>query len=273
MKADPQARTRRVALTIAGSDSGGGAGIQADLKTFQAFGVFGTSAITAITAQNTREVRSIQKIEPAIVVDQILAVVEDLQPAAAKTGMLADAAIIEAVASTLADIGVRNYVLDPVMVAKSGARLLEPGAVTALSRSLLPLAEVVTPNIPEAAILGRREVKTVDDMKAAAEIVVDRGARSVLVKGGHLRGDTLTDVFFDGDGWHEWSEPRIDTRHTHGTGCTISAAICAGLALGWPRIEAVQEARSFTRRAIETAPGLGAGHGPLNHWEVSTDGR
>ncbi len=258
--------TRPVALTIAGSDSGGGAGIQADLKTFHAFGVFGTSAITAITAQNTIGVRAIQRIEPRIVADQIRAVAEDLAPAAAKTGMLADAPIIEAVAAALQEVGLNHLVVDPVMVAKSGDRLLQEDAVTALSTVLLPLAEVITPNLPEAAILAERRVETLEDMKAAAEVLIERGAKSVLLKGGHLRADTLADVYFDGQVWREWREPRLHTRHTHGTGCTLSAAICAGLALRQPRVEAVERARDFTRRAIQSAPGLGAGHGPLNHW-------
>jgi hydroxymethylpyrimidine/phosphomethylpyrimidine kinase len=259
---------RRVALTIAGSDSGGGAGIQADLKTFQAFGVFGTSAITAITAQNTLGVRAIQKIDPAVVSDQIHAVVEDLKPAAAKTGMLADAPIIEAVAAALREAAIGHIVIDPVMVAKSGARLLQEDAVSALVTSLLPLAEVVTPNLPEAAILARRGVETVDEMIAAAEALLRLGARSVLLKGGHLRGDSIVDVFSDGTETHQWRAPRLDTRHTHGTGCTLSAAICAGLALGRSRLDAVSNAREYTRRAIQTAPNLGAGHGPLNHWAL-----
>ena len=257
---------RQVALTIAGSDSGGGAGIQADLKTFQAFGVFGTSAITAITAQNTVGVRAIQKIDPEVVADQIRAVTEDLKPAAAKTGMLADAPIVEAVAGALKQAGLEWLVVDPVMVAKGGDPLLQKDAVSALTTSLLPLADLITPNIPEAAILTGREVKTIDDMKAAAERLVEKGVRSALLKGGHLPGDDLLDLYYDGEDWHEWRGRRLDTRHTHGTGCTLSAAICAGLALGMSRPEAIETARRYTRRAIETAPGLGAGHGPLNHW-------
>lgn len=264
---------RKVALTIAGSDSGGGAGIQADLKTFQAFGVFGTSAITAVTAQNTKEVRAVQSIDPDVIAEQIRAVVDDLKPSAAKTGMLADAPIIEAVAGALVETGIRHYVLDPVMVAKSGARLLQEDAVTTLAASLVPLAEVITPNLPEAAILSHHTVESVEDMKAAAEILIEGGAGSVLLKGGHLKEDLLTDVYFDGDEWYEWHEPRLDTRHTHGTGCTLSAAICAGLALGWPRLEAVTAARDYTRLAIMSAPGLGEGHGPLNHWVTPRDHR
>jgi len=258
--------TRQVALTIAGSDSGGGAGIQADLKTFHAFGAFGPSVITAITAQNTLGVRAIQKIDPAVVAEQIRAVAEDLRPAAVKSGMLADAPIIETVAATMQEYGLGHYVLDPVMVAKSGHPLLEEDAVSALASSLLPLAEVVTPNLPEAAILAERRVETLDDMRAAAETLLRKGVESVLIKGGHLPGDMLVDVYFDGHEWREWRDVRLDTRHTHGTGCTLSAAICAGLALGQTRVAAVEAARAFTRRAIETAPGLGAGHGPLNHW-------
>ncbi|UCF18840.1 MAG: bifunctional hydroxymethylpyrimidine kinase/phosphomethylpyrimidine kinase [Gemmatimonadota bacterium] len=257
---------RPVALTIAGSDSGGGAGIQADLKTFQAFGVFGTSAITAITAQNTVGVRAIQKIDPAVVAAQILAVAEDLQPAALKTGMLADAPIIEAVAGSIRETRLDHLVLDPVMVAKSGARLLEEDAIAALQESLLPLAQLVTPNLPEAAILAARPVATLDDMRAAAEELLARGARAVLIKGGHLSGSQLVDLYFDGSDWHDWRDSRLETRHTHGTGCTLSAAICAGLALGRPPLEAIGMARDYTRRAIEAAPGLGEGHGPLNHW-------
>ena len=261
-----------VALTIAGSDSGGGAGIQADLKTFHAFGVFGTSAITAITAQNTLGVRSVQRIEPQVVADQIHAVAEDFHPAAAKTGMLADAQIIEAVAEALRETELAGLVIDPVMVAKSGARLLQEDAVGALTLELLPLSEVITPNLPEAAILTGRPVASVEDMKIAAEVLIERGAKSVLMKGGHLSGNTLVDVYFDGEEWCEWRDDRLDTRHTHGTGCTLSAAICAGLALGRSRRQAVEEARGFTRLAIATAPGLGAGHGPLNHWAAPPKG-
>ncbi len=263
---------RPVALTIAGSDSGGGAGIQADLKTFHAFGVFGTSAITAITAQNTLGVRSVQRVEPHVVADQIHAVAEDFHPAAAKTGMLADAQIIEAVAQALRETRVTSLVIDPVMVAKSGARLLREDAVDALTIELLPLSEVITPNLPEAAILAGRLVASIEDMKIAAQVLIERGAKSVLMKGGHLSGNTLVDIYFDGEEWCEWRDDRLNTRHTHGTGCTLSAAICAGLALGRSPRQAVEEARGFTRLAIETAPGLGAGHGPLNHWAAPPTG-
>jgi hydroxymethylpyrimidine/phosphomethylpyrimidine kinase len=257
---------RPVAMTIAGSDSGGGAGIQADLKTFHAFGVFGTSAITAITAQNTLGVTAIQKIAPEVVVAQIRAVAEDLGPAAVKTGMLADAAIIDAVAAALRELDLAHLVIDPVMVAKSGDRLLEEDAIGVLASSLLPLAEVVTPNLAEAEILSGRKVENVAGMRAAAERIVELGAQSVLLKGGHLPGGEVVDVYFDGHDWQEWRNARIETTHTHGTGCTLSAAICAGLALGRTREEAVRAGREFTRQAIRTAPGLGKGNGPLNHW-------
>ena len=255
-----------VALTIAGSDSGGGAGIQADLKTFHAFGVFGTTAVTAITAQNTLGVTAIQRIDPDLVLKQIRAVMDDLAPAAVKSGMLADAATVEAVAGALERWGVGHYVLDPVMVAKSGARLLEEDATRSLISALLPLAELVTPNLPEASILIDQPVERASDLRPAAERILKLGPRAVLLKGGHLAGDVVTDVFYDGSEWREWSESRIATRHTHGTGCTLSAAICSGLALGWTLPVAVDTARRFTRRAIETALGLGHGHGPLNHW-------
>ena len=258
-----------VALTIAGSDSGGGAGIQADLKTFHAFRVFGTSAITAVTAQNTVAVTGVQKADPELVAEQIRVVYQDLHPAAVKSGMLADAAIIHAVAAALTEVGATHFVLDPVMVAKSGARLLEQEAIAALIDSLLPLAEIVTPNLPEAETLVGQRVGSLDEMKAVAESIIKLGAEAVLLKGGHLEGDTLIDVYYDGEEWAEWREPRLDTRHTHGTGCTLSAAICAGLALGWSRRRAVERARAYTRHAIETAPGLGEGHGPLNHWSAS----
>lgn len=266
MEVDATKMTVPVALTVAGSDSGGGAGIQADLKTFQAFRVFGTSAITAVTAQNTVAVSAVQKIDPEIVAEQIRAVYDDLHPAAVKSGMLADAPIIRAVAGALGETGAAHYVLDPVMVAKSGARLLEEEAIAALIDSLLPLAEIVTPNLPEAATLTGERVESLDGMKASAESIIKLGVGAVLLKGGHLEGDTLVDIYYDGVEWGEWREPRLDTRHTHGTGCTLSAAICAGLAKGWSLRTAVERARAYTRRGIETAPGLGQGHGPLNHW-------
>jgi hydroxymethylpyrimidine/phosphomethylpyrimidine kinase len=255
-----------VALTIAGSDSGGGAGIQADLKTFQAFGVFGTSAITAVTAQNTLGVRAVRAIDPAMVRLQILAVVEDLHPAAAKTGMLADAAIIASVADTLAsDASIPSLVVDPVMVAASGDPLLAPGAEAALRDRLLPLATLVTPNLDEASRLLGRPVRDVEAMRSAAAELAAATGGAILVKGGHLEGDEVVDLLLHEGRWREWRAPRIETRAGHGTGCTLSAAIAAGLALGRPLEEAVDRAIRYTRAALAAAPSLGSGTAPLQH--------
>jgi len=256
-----------VVLTIAGSDSGGGAGIQADLKTFQAFGVFGTSAVTAVTAQNTTGVRGIHKIEPEMVALQIRAVAEDLRPVAAKTGMLADAPIIEAVARTLdRDVAIPHLVVDPVMVAASGDPLLEEGGEEALRDLLLPLATVVTPNLDEAALLTGSAVRDEAGMRAAAEVLADMCGGAVLVKGGHLGGDEVVDVLLHEGRLREWRGPRIATRSGHGTGCTLSSAIAAGLARGLELEAAVGAAIGFTRRALEDGPDLGAGTAPLDHW-------
>lgn len=259
-------RVPPVALTIAGSDSGGGAGIQADLKTFHAFGVFGTSAVTAITVQNTLGVRAILKVEPTLVSGQIAAVAEDLRPAACKSGMLADAPIVRAVAESLDAAAIPHYVLDPVMVAASGDRLLEEDAVAALREELLPRATVVTPNLHEAALLVGRPVGDEDAMREAAAALAELGCAAVLVKGGHLPGDEVVDLLFDGTEWREWRSEKLAVRDAHGTGCTLSAAIAAGLAHGRSLSESVGSALSFTRRAIAAAPGLGAGSTPLNHW-------
>lgn len=255
-----------VALTIAGSDSGGGAGIQADLKTFQAFGVFGTSAVTAVTVQNTVGVHGVHTIPPDVVAGQIQAVCTDLSPAACKSGMLGDTPTIESVAGVLSQVGIGHYVLDPVMVAASGDPLLESDAVGALTSALLPLASLVTPNLDEAAILADMSVRTEGDMRRAALHLVDSGCRAVLIKGGHLDGDEVVDILFDGDGWRAWRAAKLPAGNAHGTGCTLSAAITAGLALGATLEDAVDRALSYTRRAIATAPGLGAGSTPLNHW-------
>lgn len=259
-----------IALTIAGSDSGGGAGIQADLKTFHQFGVFGTSVITAITAQNTVGVRSIHPVPLSDVRAQMDAVVDDLRPVALKSGMLATADLAETVAEGIRTHGLSNYVMDPVMVATSGDRLLQADAERALVEALLPLATVVTPNLDEAAILLGHPVRSLDEMREAARELVRLGASAALVKGGHLdggaEGDTVVDVLWDGREETSWSRLRIDTRHTHGTGCTLSAAITAGLALGAPLAEAVGRAVGFVARAIATAPELGSGRGPVNHF-------
>ncbi len=256
---------RPIALTIAGSDSGGGAGIQADLKTFQAFGVFGTSALTAVTAQNTLGVTAVHAIPLDVVRAQIDAVVTDLPPAALKTGMLATAELVAAVAAAIRGHGLKLYVLDPVMVSTSGHRLLDADAEATLARELLPLAALVTPNLHEARILTGREVATLGDMRDAARALVGLGAGAALLKGGHLDGDAV-DLLWDGTEEHIWRKPRLATRHTHGTGCTLSAAMTAGLARGLPLAEATGRAVRWVAKAIETAPGLGAGHGPVNHF-------
>ncbi|HEU0300439.1 MAG TPA: bifunctional hydroxymethylpyrimidine kinase/phosphomethylpyrimidine kinase [Longimicrobium sp.] len=254
-----------IALTIAGSDSGGGAGIQADLKTFHAFGCFGTSAVTAITVQNTRGVTGVHAIPVETVRAQIAAVATDLPPAACKTGMLATAELARAVAESIREHRLPNYVLDPVMVATSGDRLLDADAERTIVDELLPLAACVTPNLDEAAVLAGFAVDDAASMRRAAQALVERGARAALLKGGHLRGTELVDVLFDGEEWHEWRRPRLQTRNTHGTGCTLSAAIAAGLAHGHPLRQAVEEALDYVQRAMAAAPGLGSGHGPLNH--------
>jgi hydroxymethylpyrimidine/phosphomethylpyrimidine kinase len=255
-----------VALTIAGSDSGGGAGIQADLKTFHAFGVFGTSAVTAITAQDTVGVHGVHAIPLDLVRRQIEVVAGDLAPAACKSGMLATAELVVGVAGAIRDLGLGGFVLDPVMVATSGDRLLDRDAEVAVTEELLPLATIITPNLDEARILTDRDIAGESDMVAVAELLVERGARAALVKGGHLEGDLVVDVLVDEAGTETWRRPRLDTTSTHGTGCTLSAAITAGLALGRPLRGAVADALDFAHRAIAEAPGLGSGHGPLNHF-------
>ncbi|HEX6631305.1 MAG TPA: bifunctional hydroxymethylpyrimidine kinase/phosphomethylpyrimidine kinase [Gemmatimonadaceae bacterium] len=256
-----------IALTIAGSDSGGGAGIQADLKTFHQLGVFGTSVITAITAQNTRGVTSWSAASPELVAAQLDAVAEDLRPAAVKSGMLGDAAVVREVAAGLRRHALVPYVLDPVMVATSGDPLLTPDAMAAIRTELLPLADLVTPNLDEAAILVGAPVRDVAAMEwAARHIVEELGARGALVKGGHLEGPAAVDVLFHGGELTHVRHRRIDTTSTHGTGCTLSAAVTAGLARGAPMTEAVRAALDFVHRAIATAPRLGGGHGPLNHF-------
>ena len=256
----------RIALTIAGSDSGGGAGIQADLKTFQRFGVFGTSAITAITAQNTRSVTEWEAVSPHLVRAQIDAVADDLFPSAFKTGMLATAAVAAAVATAIVERSLQNYVLDPVMVATSGDVLFERDAIDVIRRDLVPRAALVTPNLHEAAILTGEKVDDEDSMARAAEtIVTELGAQAVLVKGGHLEsGDRVVDVLYDGD-LRAFRSKRLATSSTHGTGCTLSAAITAQLAKGESLHAAVRRSIDYVHNAIATAPGLGSGHGPLNH--------
>jgi len=254
-----------IALTIAGSDSCGGAGIQADLKTFAAFGVYGTSVITALTAQNTVGVRAIADVDPKFVAQQIDAVAEDLEIGAAKTGMLARTSVIEAVADRLRAHRLPHLVVDPVMVATSGDVLLEPDAVTCLRERIIPLATLLTPNLREAEVLTGRPVTDPVQMRDAARALLDTGARAVLVKGGHLAGDAV-DVLYDGRDFREFSAPQIETRSTHGTGCTLSAAVTACLARGFGLDEAVAAAKRYITRAIATAPGIGHGAGPVNHF-------
>lgn len=320
------------AMTVAGSDSGGGAGIQADLKTFSAFGVFGTSAITAVTAQNTLGVSRYQALEPSLVAEQITMVLDDIGAGAIKTGMLANQEIIEAVSDALRSRGVTQLVVDPVMVSASGHRLLDEEAVEALIEQLIPLCLVLTPNIPEAEVLTGRTIRTLADMRAAAEQLAAMGCRYAVVKGGHLesaelpsgvelreiappvplgypwspqwwqedkepekalrasagarqgraeagraggalclepakevRGRFAVDVVFDGRSFTFFKSPFFDTRSTHGTGCTFSAAIAAALALGYEPLEAIAEGKRFVTQAIQYAPALGRGHGPTNH--------
>jgi len=253
------------ALTIAGSDSGGGAGIQADLKTFAAHGVFGTSAITAITAQNTLGVLAVHALPPDLVVAQIDAVTSDLPPQAIKIGMLANAAIAAAVAARLRVFAAAPVVLDTVMIAKGGASLLDADAVDAIRRELIPMAAVVTPNVPEAEVLTGLSIHSVAGLRDAAARLVAAGARAAVVKGGHLQGPAV-DVLFDGQTFTELRAERVATRHTHGTGCTFSAAIAARLARGDDLLTAVRGAKDYITRAIAQAPQLGAGHGPVEHF-------
>lgn len=255
-----------VALTIAGSDSGGGAGIQADLKTFHAFGVFGTSAVTAITVQNTLGVSAVHAIPLDIVTGQIAAVVTDLHPAACKSGMLATRALVSTVAAAIDAHALTRYVLDPVMAATSGDRLLDEDAEDAVRRELVPLALLVTPNLDEASILTGFTVDDTASMERAAYALVNAGARAALIKGGHLRGTEVIDVLYDGTELRIYRRPRLQTRNTHGTGCTLSAAVAAGLARGNALVSAVEHALDFVHRAMASAPNLGAGNGPLNHF-------
>jgi hydroxymethylpyrimidine/phosphomethylpyrimidine kinase len=255
----------RRALTIAGSDSGGGAGIQADLKTFAAYRVFGASALTAITAQNTVAVTAVHVVPEAVVRAQIDAVLGDIGADAVKTGMLATAGIVRTVAAALAAHRPPAIVVDPVMIAKSGDTLLDAPAVAALREFLLPRADLITPNAPEAAALSGHEVHSLATQREAAIRLHALGAKAVLVKGGHLPGDDVVDVFYDGRELHELRGPRIVSTHTHGTGCTLASAIAAGLALGQPMRAAIEDARAYVAGAIAHAPRLGRGHGPLDH--------
>ena len=256
----------RTALTIAGSDSGGGAGIQADLKTFAAHGVFGTSAITAVTAQNTVGVSAWQALPADLVTAQIEAVAGDIGADAVKTGMLANAAIVEAVAAAIESLDLPLVVVDPVMVAKGGDRLLEEEAIAGMRSELLPRAHVVTPNIPEAEVIAGMAIRSTDDMRRAGDRILALGPRIVLVKGGHLDSADVVDVVCTRDGAYELRSPRIQGTATHGTGCTLAAAIAANLALGSGDRDAIAAARTYLQGAMQHAPAIGRGHGPLNHF-------
>jgi len=264
MASDSTGRPR--ALTIAGSDSGGGAGIQADLKTFAAFGVYGTSAITALTAQNTLGVSGVHVVPAEFVTAQVEAVVSDIGCDAVKTGMLATAATVEAVVAAIDALELPNLVVDPVMVAKSGDRLLDADAVHALRASLLRRARLVTPNLPEAEILAGMRVTTPADMREAARRIAGMGPAAVLVKGGHLAGAEVVDVLFENGVMHEFGGPRVETRATHGTGCTTAAAIAAGLALGHELLAAVEAARAYVVGAMGQGIAVGRGNQPLDHF-------
>jgi hydroxymethylpyrimidine/phosphomethylpyrimidine kinase len=253
----------RIALTIGGSDSGGGAGIQADLKTFQHFGVFGTSVLVAVTAQNTLRIRGVHRIPLSMVDQQLAALAEDLPPQALKSGMLAGASIIRRVARAIREYGWNNYVCDPVMVATSGDRLLSPGAEAALRDHLLPLATLVTPNLEEAAVLVGFPVAGVADMERAGRRLLALGARAALVKGGHASEPDVTDLLVTPHESRRFTHPRLPGTSTHGTGCTLSAAITAALARERDLGTAVSDAIAFVERAIREAPGLGRGHGPV----------
>jgi hydroxymethylpyrimidine/phosphomethylpyrimidine kinase len=252
-----------VALTIAGSDPSGGAGLQADLKTFHQFGVYGEAVITLITVQNSVGVSRVEVLSPELVLQQLEAVLEDIPPAAAKTGALGSVGVVRTVARASA-VFPFPLVVDPVMVSKHGHPLVSDEAVRVIRDELIPRAALVTPNIPEAEVLAAMSIRTPEDIRRAACMIRSLGARAVLIKGGHLEG-AAADLLFDGTGWREFTTPRIATRHTHGTGCTYSAAIAAGLACGLDLSSAVDRAKRFVQEAIRTAPGLGAGSGPVNH--------
>lgn len=253
------------ALTIAGSDSGGGAGIQADLKTFTVLGVYGMTAITSVTVQNTQGVYGVVDLPPQIVYDQIKVVVEDIGVDACKTGMLSSEDIVRAVVKAIKDFRLEKLVVDPVMRAKSGDALLRESAREALIKELLPLALLVTPNIPEAEELCGFQIKSLEDMEKACKKILSYGPSAVVVKGGHMEGDESVDVFYDGRSFEYFRGRFIRTKNTHGTGCTFSSAITAYLAKGYSLKEAVAKAKEYIQGAIENSLPLGKGHGPLNH--------
>jgi hydroxymethylpyrimidine/phosphomethylpyrimidine kinase len=256
----------QIALTIAGSDSGGGAGIQADLKTFSALGVYGASVLTAVTAQDTQRVYGFVELEPAFVASQIDAVLGEIGADAVKTGLLASAPIIDAVSERLRHWQVKNLVVDPVMVAKGGDKLLHDDAVNVLKERLLPLALVITPNLPEAEVLVGRALLSWDDIRDAARELHSYGAANVVIKGGHREEAVATDLLFDGEDFREFSTGRVDTQSTHGTGCTFASAIAATLAKGDSVRNSVAAAKAFVTKALQNAYPIGHGHGPVHHF-------
>ncbi|MGD8836723.1 MAG: bifunctional hydroxymethylpyrimidine kinase/phosphomethylpyrimidine kinase [Desulfobacteraceae bacterium] len=256
----------KVALTIAGSDSSGGAGIQADLKTFQSLGVYGMSAVTAVTVQNTQKVYAIQEMTPQIVHDQITCLFDDISIDAVKIGMVSSIELIDAISSALAAVQRSPVVLDPVMISKSGYALLREDARKALVEKLFPLADVVTPNIHEAEALVGHAIADQDQMQTAAKQIIALGAAKVVVKGGHMAGNEATDILYDGQSFRQLSTPRKETANTHGTGCTFSSAITAYLAKEYPFFQAVQSAKTYITGAIEHALDIGKGHGPTHHF-------
>lgn len=258
-----------ICLTIAGSDSGGGAGIQADLKVMSALGVYGASVITALTAQNTKEVRSVFPASPEFVIEQIETVFDDLEIDAVKIGMLGTPELTFAVASALRSVKAKNIILDPVMIAKSGDKLLQDDAIDALKQRLIPMADIITPNIPEAMVLlGKDKEPKIDDMQEYCNELLGLGSKSVLLKSGHMTGETLYDIYFDGDDIMSLTSPRIDTKNTHGTGCSMSSAIASFIARGYDMKHAVSEAKTYIAEAVASADKLtiGTGHGPINHF-------
>ncbi len=260
-------------LIVAGSDSGGGAGIQADIKAVTALGGYASTAITALTAQNTLGVQGIHDIAPTFIAEQMEVVLDDIGADCLKTGMLRTADVIEAVCAVIEDKAADvPVVIDPVMVAKGGAALLDASAIAAVIENLIPRARIVTPNVPEAAALVGSDIVTTNDLVNAADRLLALGARAVLVKGGHLAGDVVVDVLAEAEGEKQVFEaPRIDTLHTHGTGCTLASAIAAGIGQGMELLDAVARARDYVRLAIARAPGIGSGHGPLNHMVTIND--
>lgn len=255
----------KIALTIAGSDSGGGAGIQADLKTFSALEVYGMSVLTSITAQNTIGVQGVHDLPPDFVGLQIDSVMQDIGADAVKTGMLSNTQIIKIVSKKIKEYQVENLVIDPVMVAKGGDRLLREDAIEALKEDLIPLAIVVTPNLSEAEVLSGIRIRNIEDIKEAARKIHKLGAKNVLIKGGHLLSAKAIDFLYNGESFKEFNAERIDTKNTHGTGCTLSSAIAAGLAQEKEIEEAVEIAKRYISLAIKNSLAIGHGHGPLNH--------